>query len=228
MHGIRALSLDWYGTLVSGGTDRLVALLKDRVAAHRPDVTLATILTRREALIASLETRPFLPFRARDELILRTLYAEFRLPGDSVADAAALKDAHMKVTAYSDVAPFLARVNHLPRFIVSNADADMLATGLAATGIEVTGVVTSEAARAYKPSPAIFQEAARVIGEPASSILHVGDSFVADVEGAARAGCRTAWLTRTGLPAPEGASVQPDLVAASLQEVADALTRDRA
>ncbi len=225
MHAVRALSLDWYGTLVQGGTDRLVALLRERVNAHRPDVAFADILHRREALIASLETRSFLAFEARDQWILGTLYSEFGLPGDPVDDAAALHRAHLSVTAYPEAADFLARVvaAGIPTVIVSNADEDMIRAGLAQTGLAADGVVTSETAKAYKPAPAMFEAAVKSLGVPASAIVHVGDSFVADVVGAKRVGMRAAWVKRTGLPAPAGAEVSADFECGDLLELAGLL-----
>lgn len=45
-----------------------------------------------------------------------------------------------------------------------------------------------------KPDPSIFQEALRRLGRTAGSALFVGDSPVADIEGARKAGMDTAWL----------------------------------
>jgi putative hydrolase of the HAD superfamily len=49
-----------------------------------------------------------------------------------------------------------------------------------------------------KPSPFIFQEAARSLRLPPDSILHVGDSFAMDVRGARAAGFRAVHLQRDG------------------------------
>ena len=47
-----------------------------------------------------------------------------------------------------------------------------------------------------KPDPPIFTEAARLAGVPASSCVHVGDSFDADFQGARRAGFGPILLVR--------------------------------
>ena len=48
----------------------------------------------------------------------------------------------------------------------------------------------------YKPSPVIFQEAARKFTCPASSVLHIGDSEMEDVHGARAAGLQPLLLDR--------------------------------
>jgi 2-haloacid dehalogenase/putative hydrolase of the HAD superfamily len=96
---------------------------------------------------------------------------------------------------YPDSTPFLAALD-LPVCLVSDADRDSLDAVLAHHGIRVTAVVTSEDARAYKPRPEPFRLALQQLGLTAADVLHVGDSPVADVAGAAALGIATA-LVRT-------------------------------
>jgi len=49
-----------------------------------------------------------------------------------------------------------------------------------------------------KPDPAIFQWAAARLDVPLAQIVHVGDSWAADVEGALRAGMRAVWFRGDG------------------------------
>ena len=51
-------------------------------------------------------------------------------------------------------------------------------------GMRLAHVIASTDVGACKPDPQIFAEAVRRAGVPASEILHVGDSWVYDVEGA--------------------------------------------
>ncbi len=52
-----------------------------------------------------------------------------------------------------------------------------------------------------KPSPVIFEQAARMLGEAAGNILHVGDSVAHDIAGAKAAGFQSLLLER-GRPDP--------------------------
>ena len=60
----------------------------------------------------------------------------------------------------------------------------------------LSSVVISEEMGIRKPRPEIFQAVIDELGLPPEELLHVGDNLVADVEGAARLGMRTVWLTR--------------------------------
>ncbi len=51
-----------------------------------------------------------------------------------------------------------------------------------------------------KPSPVIFEQAAKKLGLPPESILHVGDNFTADVQGARGAGFRAIQIDRKSPP----------------------------
>ncbi len=55
-----------------------------------------------------------------------------------------------------------------------------------------------------KPNPRIFQEAVQRAGVDAGSMLHVGDSYVADVLGARTIGLDAVWLNRQRQSTPDG------------------------
>ena len=60
------------------------------------------------------------------------------------------------------------------------------------------GAVSSAAAGARKPDPAIFDSALELAGCEASEAIHVGDTREEDVEGAEAAGIRVLLLDRDG------------------------------
>jgi 2-haloacid dehalogenase/putative hydrolase of the HAD superfamily len=97
---------------------------------------------------------------------------------------------------HRDALPFFERIG-LPVCIVSNADHDDLVAALARHNLNVTAVVSSEMARAYKPDPRIFEVALQETGWNRDSVLHVGDSLHSDIGGARAAGIRGVWLNRT-------------------------------
>jgi FMN phosphatase YigB (HAD superfamily) len=89
----------------------------------------------------------------------------------------------------------------------------------------VRAIVVSQRVGVIKPHPEIFAAARQALGNPpADAILHVGDDWAADVVGAARAGCRVAYVNRrpadSPLPSSErDDSVEPDLEIASIAEL---------
>ena len=75
-------------------------------------------------------------------------------------------------------------------------------------------VLTSADAGFYKSHPGIYRIAAQRLGADPGRIVHVGDSFRFDVEGARRAGYRTVWV-QGARPSPDGYPADltvPDLV----------------
>jgi len=83
-----------------------------------------------------------------------------------------------------------------PICIVSNTDRADVDQALALHDIQVTGVVTSEDSRSYKPNPRIFEDALEFTGWRREHVIHVGDSLYSDVGGAIRAGICSGWVNR--------------------------------
>ncbi|HWG89537.1 MAG TPA: HAD family hydrolase [Candidatus Thermoplasmatota archaeon] len=217
---VRALSFDAYGTLLQGGTDDLVTLLDGVRARHNLPLTTKDLLREREGLIARLDEMPFLNMSARDRWILSTLFERHGIKEDVEPHVRALHQAHLDVVPYPGIPEALKALDLLPRVLVTNADVDMMDHVLKRTGLRFDAVVTSESVQAYKPTPILFTTALKHVGVPPGEVLHVGDSFVADIVGAARAGMQTCWVTKpTGLPKREGETVQPDLTVGSVAEL---------
>jgi HAD superfamily hydrolase (TIGR01509 family) len=89
----------------------------------------------------------------------------------------------------------------------------------------LAAVVVSQRVGTIKPHPRMFVAAANALGDPpAATILHVGDDWVADVVGAARAGWRTAYLNVRPADSPLPSSIRdrsvvPDLELADLADL---------
>jgi putative hydrolase of the HAD superfamily len=67
----------------------------------------------------------------------------------------------------------------------------------------VDELVTSEETGSIKPDVGIFQAALTRTGSQPTEAVMVGDSWKADIVGAARIGVRAIWLNRTGLTSPD-------------------------
>jgi putative hydrolase of the HAD superfamily len=88
--------------------------------------------------------------------------------------------------------------------VASNWDCS-LPEWLAEAGLEdlLDGAVSSAAAGAAKPDPAVFRTALALAGAGPEEAVHVGDSLENDVAGARAAGIRAILLERAG-EAPAG------------------------
>ena len=90
----------------------------------------------------------------------------------------------------------------VPWAIVSNVDEEDLRAIIANQGLRPVVAVSSERVRSYKPDGAIFRSALEELDLPASRVMHVGDSPLADVAGATGAGLSALWVNRMGIEFP--------------------------
>lgn len=106
--------------------------------------------------------------------------------------------------------------------LLSNADEDFLQSATVRSRLRFSVIQSSESLRAYKPHRAVFGALCGRLGLEPGEVLYVGDSPIADVTGAHRAGLRTAWLRRTETPYPERAP-RPDVHLDALAGLLEAL-----
>jgi len=118
---------------------------------------------------------------------------------------------------YADAVDFLHRLS-LPVCCVSNADAAPLSAAIERHGLRFNAVVTSQAARCYKPDRIIFQRAIEALGIPATHAVHIGDSRHSDIAGAAGLGIPTVWVRRENRVMDIGCE-KPDYIIENLNEL---------
>lgn len=203
---IRAVTFDAYGTLLRN--EALVEVPRRIVADHGLSVPVEDVWRLwSDRYFEATQVPPFRTLRALQADILAAVLETLGVD----AGAAPYVDLFFEVTAraepYPETMAVLGALGAVPAAIVSNADHEHVAAWPVA--FPVRFVLVSEAARSYKPDPALFREAADRLGLAPHEVLHVGDSLVDDVVGARAAGLRVAWVNREGrarrpdLPAPD-------------------------
>lgn len=217
---IRAVSFDAGGTLIepwpSVGqvyADVGARFTEERLDAREINARFAAAWQARgsdfdysRAAWAALVARTFMgsPLGA-DPRFFHELYEHFALP------------AAWRI--YDDVLPALRALGArgLKLAVVSNWD-DRLRPLLERLGLRrhFDVIVVSGEVGVHKPEPGIFAHAARQLGVPCETILHVGDSESEDVQGARAAGWRAVRLRRQAPARP------PDQIA-SLEDLAKLL-----
>jgi len=117
-------------------------------------------------------------------------------------------DHRQRVELYPDVAAALAGLaSRLPLLALTNGNADLARIGLAG---HFVGVLSAREFGVGKPEPAFFLEACRRLGCSPGEVLHVGDDWRLDIEGADGAGLASAWIRRPGQPdKPAAPSARP-------------------
>lgn len=160
-------------------------------------------------------------FVAQRPIVARSLAdtaRHFRAEMDQAAWVEALHAYAARPVLHHDTRAFLSSVDTRV-CLVSNIDQDDIESALASVDIRLDEVVSSEAARSYKPDGGIFREALRRTKATPERVLHVGDSYRADVVGARGAGLRVAWVNRRQRAIPEGATALPDAEVTSLADL---------
>lgn len=221
----RYLIFDAYGTLFSTGTasvDATRAILdKNGRADIDAHVFYAEWKTLRAQMIASMTV--FVPEAEVFRETLRHLYQTYGIDGDFDADVQIMLDTWGTRDAFADVKPALARLAKQYTICVgSTTDTEPLLADLKRNGLTVECVYTSQMLSVYKPHAAFYRRILDDLHADASEVLFVGDSLTDDVWGPARLGIKTCHVNRKQTTYRD---IVPDLSVASLQALADRLTK---
>lgn len=138
-------------------------------------------------------------FFENDRRVARALGLELTLE-----DFAGIEGAFRRMpgtSLFPDTLPALKRLRAkgVPLAVVSNASSDVVGRmGSLGVARYFDPIVYSFGHGIEKPDPRIFRIALRGLGRPADRVVHVGDSYTADVEGARGAGMKAVHLVREG------------------------------
>lgn len=200
----QGIFIDFYGTLVGGDRHAVESICRRVIADHgggedRAGITAEAFAVRwGQAYFDALEHVNGSGFRTLHEIERDTL-VQTCLPLFGPIDPTPYIEAFDRYLAapplFEEVPEVLAALR-LPVCIVSNADERELLAAMEHNRLRAAAVVTSEAARSYKPDRRIFERALEVTGWSRERVLHVGDSLHSDVAGAHAAGLRAAWVDR--------------------------------
>ena len=192
---IKAVTFDAYGTLLRD--DDLMLIPRRIVADHGLSVSVDDVLrTWINLYFAATQQQPFRTLREIQGQILPRVLRQFAVPADATPYVDLFFQVTTKVELYPETLEVLNGLGPVRSAIVSNADHEHLASWNFKWPVQF--IVISEAVRAYKPHPLMFQRALEQLSLQPHEVLHVGDSDVDDVKGAKAAGLRVAWLNRTG------------------------------
>ncbi len=219
---IRAVTFDAFGTLIDTGRDVLIHVARAVCVDHRPGLPPEKLLETWDRYFFGAEQEEFQTLEDTTEDSLAKAMGDFGIEGETRPYIEMLERMWQNAKAFPETSRILARVDGLPRAVVSNADDAFLKGLLRKNGLSFDHIITSESVRSYKPRPRIFEVALDLLCAEPAEVVHVGDSLTADVEGASRLGMRTVWVNRTGVE--RGASdPRPDHEIADLVPLPDLL-----
>ena len=222
------LTFDCYGTLINW-EEGLLRCLHQILASHGQDADDATILRLYGDFEASAELGDYRCYREVLQSVVRRFGDELGFaPTDE--EVRSLPDSLPTWRPWPDtVGALRALQKHFRLAIISNVDDDLFAATRPQLGVNFDQIITAQQAKAYKPSPKIFEIALTRIGVPTHRILHVGQSIYHDVIPAQSLGLSTVWVNRpsarAGVGAVKAIQGRPDLQVSSLAELAAACAR---
>ena len=215
---------DQYGTVVDmqgGLRDVAAGFLKAKGWTGDPNafVTWWRRTHFENSMIDALLQRGHTPYREIGHLSVRQVMdrAGIAHTGDEVRFLVA---AIERLRPFPEVPEALGRLQaHYKLVVLSNGDPDMLEAAKDYHGIPFDAVISVAEANAFKPHRATYDMAARKTGVAMDQILFVANHEF-DCVGAKAAGMRTVFVDRRRRPFA-GWPHQPDLVVASMTELAD-------
>ncbi len=136
-----------------------------------------------------------------------------------------LMEAYLRLEPFPEVRGVLARLGDLPCAILSNGAPRMLEAAVEHTGLgrHLPAVISVDAARIFKPAPAVYALGPARLGLPKESLGFVSSNCW-DVAGAKAYGFPVVWVNRARAPLEELGLV-PDLEVADLEGLARSLGR---
>ena len=143
--------------------------------------------------------------------------------GDYAEAAASLMNQYRHLSSFPENREVVQalRAQGATTGILSNGDPEMLGISLRSAGLEglFDHVISADAARAYKVSPALYALGEQATGLPRGQIVFVS-SNAWDVLGATWFGYQTLWINRANLPF-EQLDTQPTATGTNLRAVLD-------
>ena len=224
---VRALAFDVFGTLVDWRSGIADALRASGVAGDPEELAVAW-RERYWPVLAEMNAgeRPWANFDEHHLETLDDLLAE-RGVSLSIEERRRLVGAWHRLDPWPDVQSGLEELRRRRvTTALSNGHVALLVDLARHAGLRFDCLVSAEIARAYKPKPEIYLTAARLLGlEPGELMLVAAHPL--DLEGARRAGLRTAFVDRPleyGPGSPPREDPDADESVADLLELAQRLT----
>jgi len=215
---IKALTIDLFGTLVKD-SNVLMRDICQRINASSRVFESTAAKVSKSWLTLSVECAnicyddKFLSEQELERVILTRLLNEYRSRLDPYLIQEEIRSESLRPTIYDDARLFLTRLP-LPCYILCNGDKKSVESAVDYAGLNVSGIICSEDAKAYKPNYRIFEYAVDTLKLNPTQVLHVGDSVNHDILPAKKYGMKAVLINRFGQKVPD--DLNCDMVCSSL------------
>lgn len=205
----KAYFLDFYGTLVEEDDEVISDICK--LIAQEADVSISEIAQYWSSIFTDMcnssHGTSFKLQKELESLSLKDVLNKFKVSLDVDELSELIIEYWKKPIIFPETKQFLSKIN-IPICLLSNIDNQELQSALSHIGLSFNYIVTSEDCKAYKPRQEMFDFALSKLNLDSQEVLHIGDSFSADVIGAKNSGIQVAWINRKNKPSRNG--IEPE------------------
>jgi len=197
---VKAISFDCYGTLVQWDSILIDAIAKILLRQKVTDISAASVIASSYGYARKLqESDSYIPYKSILGASFVQAFAEHDVRvTDQDVDPIVQCLRHMG--PHPEVPSVLAQLRSRYKLaIITNSDDDIIQSNLRLIRTPIDVVVTSQQARAYKPSATIFRLAHQRLGVTKDSIVHVAMSMHLDISACHLLGMRGIWINRRAL-----------------------------
>ena len=195
---VKAVFVDYMGTTVDEHSSEMAEIVR-RICKnsniHDPKQVQRFILDNRRRYEADSCLDAYL---TQDEIVDRLIsdmVEQIGLTDDPSALRGLIRSYWVNAPVFADARIFFERCP-VPIYIITNIGLPYMEQALRRNDLKAAGVISADAARAYKPHRETFDEALRISGCTPGEVVHIGDSYDTDVMGARGVGIRPVLLLR--------------------------------
>lgn len=137
-------------------------------------------------------------YLSEDEIVDRLLedfQREIQLSDDLAQLHGLIQKFWVNAPLFPDVKGFYEKCP-VPIYVISNNGIQYVEKSLTSKGVFPAGIICADMVRAYKPHKEIFEKALEISQNKAEDVIHIGDSYSSDVQGALAAGIKPILLQR--------------------------------
>jgi len=205
----KLLIFDAYGTLFSTGTgsvDATKKILSLQSQPLSPQQFYSQWKQMHRLHMDKANESVFLPERKIFEKDLAALYQHHNICRPWQEDVHIMLQSLLGRKLYPDVKEAVHLLRTRFRMVIgSTTDTAPLLENLAAEGLQMDAIYTSELIGKYKPHPDFYRHILAREDCPPRDALFIGDSLADDVFGPAAVGIDAAWVNRSNAPLPPAA-----------------------
>lgn len=194
---MKGIIFDLFGTLID--SERLFYPISLKIAQETSLNVLEIEDSFKELyreFFAGYHLREFKPEKAYYEQVLSKIKERFQLAHEVQYYLDFMFASFVQFKAYPDIEVLRELVENHIICILTNADNVFAARVVETNSIPHHFLVTSESARAYKPSREIFEFALKKMGLRKTDVVFVGDNVEVDIVGALNSGIRAFLIDR--------------------------------